>query len=78
MKYKANNIVREQNDFDELNWNILYTFRDLELDSFTAQVKLTEALTKDGIEIYFNIIIFIYLYIYQYFCQYPILNKLHR
>ncbi|MFP4514975.1 MAG: DUF2207 domain-containing protein [Parcubacteria group bacterium] len=51
--YRVDNIIREQTDFDELYWNILGTFWDLEIDNFTAQIKFPEPLTKNDIETYY-------------------------
>ena len=53
IKYKVDNIIRDQNNFDEFYWNILGTFWDLEIDNFTAQIKFPKALTKDNIETYY-------------------------
>jgi|AntRauTorckE6833_2_1112554.scaffolds.fasta_scaffold00115_32 uncharacterized membrane protein len=53
IKYRVDNIIRDQGDFDELYWNILGTFWDLEIDNFTATINFPESLSKENIDTYY-------------------------
>lgn len=50
--YKVKNTIRFGNlEFDELYWNLLGTFWDLEIDNFTAKIILPEEVTKENAKI---------------------------
>jgi len=54
IKYKVKNVIRSENqNFDELYYNILGNFWDLEIDKFTAQINFPSEISKDNTELYY-------------------------
>lgn len=54
IKYRVNNTIRNGNeDFDELYWNILGNYWDLEIDKFTAQINFPPEINKNNTENYY-------------------------
>jgi len=52
IKYKVQNIIRDQENFDELYWNLSGNYWDLEIDNFTAEVILPEGINQANSEIF--------------------------
>jgi len=54
IKYRVKNVIRTTDpNFDELYYNILGNFWDLEIDNFTASVNFPTGINKDNTKIYF-------------------------
>lgn len=54
IKYIYQNTVRAENkNFDELYWNLLGSYWDLEIDSFTAIINFPVEINKNNTEIYY-------------------------
>lgn len=54
LKYVYQNAVRTGNkDFDELYWNILGGYWDLEIDKFTATINFPAGIKQDNTEVYY-------------------------
>ncbi len=52
IKYRIKNTIRTGNkDFDELYWNVLGNYWDLEIDKFTAQINFPTEINKDNAKI---------------------------
>lgn len=52
IKYRVKNAIRtDNNNFDELYWNTLGNYWNLEIDNFTAQIKFPANINKDNTEI---------------------------
>ena len=52
IKYKVENAVRtERNSFDELYWNILGNFWNMEIDNFRAKIIFPQEIKKEDIDI---------------------------
>jgi uncharacterized membrane protein len=46
IKYKVQNIIRDQEDFDEFYWNLSGNYWDLEIDNFKAKIILPEGINQ--------------------------------
>lgn len=54
IKYRVKNVIRHENqNFDELYYNILGNFWDLDIDKFTAQINFPSEINKDNTEVYY-------------------------
>jgi uncharacterized membrane protein len=54
IKYRVKNVIRITDpNFDELYYNILGNFWDLEIDNFTASINFPTGINKDNTKIYF-------------------------
>lgn len=51
LKYKVQNVIREQKDFDEFYWNLSGNYWDMEIDNFSAEIILPEEITQDNSKI---------------------------
>ena len=52
IKYKVENAIRtERNSYDELYWNILGNFWDMEIDNFRAKIIFPQEIKKENIDI---------------------------
>lgn len=56
IKYHVKNTIRTANiNFDELYWNVLGSYWDLEIDNFTATIVFPSQITKDNAQISYYI-----------------------
>lgn len=54
IKYRVKNALRTENtNFDELYWNVLGTYWDLEIDKFTAQINFPLEINQNNTTLYF-------------------------
>lgn len=52
IKYKVENALRtERNSYDELYWNILGNFWDMEIDNFRAKIIFPEGINRENVDI---------------------------
>ncbi|MDD3284744.1 MAG: DUF2207 domain-containing protein [Patescibacteria group bacterium] len=49
--YKVQNVIYNQNEFDEFYYNILGNFWDLEIDNFSAKIFLPKEINKNDVKI---------------------------
>lgn len=54
IQYEVQNAVRTENpDFDELYWNLNGNFWDLEIDHYSAEIRLPQEVSENNTEIYY-------------------------
>ncbi len=52
IKYRVENAIRtERNSYDELYWNILGNFWDLEIDNFRAKIIFPQGISRENVDI---------------------------